>query len=297
MIPATLLAVHLATAQVGGLAPAERAASCPNFLMGATRHKGALVVAGFDGGGCTFDGERWHRVVGLPATMLNDVLSDGETLWWATSAGLVRQAGGQMEVLPLQMGSTPWGAAATHHSQVTGLARGDRLWISDVVGPLAVSEGGTWRRYRTAVWGTSYQTVAACGEQAWVGSEDAGASHFDGRRWRHHDAETGLPDDWIMAVACDGQGRAWAGTYQDGLWTWDGQAWSQVPGLPEDWIQALTWSPQGLWVGTMTGLFFLGTEGVERVKGLPHPSVHDLKWADGQLLVSTENGLAVYELH
>ena len=302
MIPATLLAVHLTASQVGPLSPEERATACPSMLMGATVHQGELVVAGFRGGACRFDGQAWHRVEGLPTDMLNDVLADGETLWWATSEGLVRQVGADLEVMPLHTAKTAPGAPATHHRQVSGLAMGERMWVSDVVGPISVSRGGRWRRHRRSVWGTSHQDVAACGSDAWVASEDAGVSHFDGRRWRHHDAETGLPDDWIMAVACDGDGQAWAGTYQDGLWAWDGLEWSRVPGLPEDWIQALAWGPEGLWVGTMTGLFHVGEAGVQRVEGLPHASVHDIERVDGQggadekLLVSTEGGLAVFAL-
>jgi len=165
----------------------------------------------------------------------------------------------------------------------------------DVVGPVSVDHRGAWRRHRLAVWGRSYQDIAACGREAWVASEDAGVSWTDGRRWEHFDASTGLPDDWIMAVACDGEAAAWAGTYQDGVWEMRGGRFQKLKGLSDDWILALGWGEDALWVGTMGGLF-VHDQGFRRIHGIPHPAVHDLTVDQGEVLVSTEGGLAVLEL-
>lgn len=268
---------------------------CGPFLMGATRFQGALVAASFDHGACVQrpDGA-WEALSGLPSTMINDALATTDALWLATAAGLTRWDGARAEVF----GAAGWeaepGAHGVNHDAVNALAQGARLWALDVVGPTSIDGGGRWRRHRLNVYGTSYQEVAACGEEAWFASEDAGLTWTNGRRWRVHDLATGLPDDWVMAVACDGPGQAWAGTYQDGVWRYQGGRWRQVPGLDEPHVQALLWDGEALWVGTAAGLFRWQGGQWEPVRGVPSGSVHEITLVDGQILVATEAGLVVY---
>jgi len=265
---------------------------CGSFVTGATRWLGRIVVGTFDRGACILEEDGWHRIEGLPTEMINDVQADGAAVWLATSEGLYSWNGHHVQRIPEELGTTHKHAPAVHHRSVNGLARGDRMWITDVVGPVSVDDAGRWRRFRRSVWGRSYQDIAACGREAWVASEDAGVSWTDGRRWRHFDATTGLPDDWIMAVACDGVDSAWAGTYQDGVWEMKGGLFQKLEGIPDDWILALDWGLDALWVGTMGGLF-VGREAFQPVVGLPHPAVHDLAAGDGEVLVGTEGGLVV----
>ena len=266
---------------------------CGPFLMGATRWGDRLVAASFDDGACVLDGDRWTRLDALPSAMLNDALALDGTLWLATSSGLVR-VDEAVDTLPAVEARTSSHTPGTNHAAVTSLAAsGDTLWVGDILGPTAV-RGERWRRKRLWLWGLSYQDVAACGEQAWVASEDAGVSWTDGRRWEHHDASTGLPDDWIMAVTCHGS-TGFAGTYQDGVWAHDGRGWTELDGLPDPWVLSLAHDGERLWAGTMSGLY-VHDGGWSAVGGLPHPSVHDLEVHDDTLLVSTEGGLAVVQL-
>jgi len=263
---------------------------CGPFLMGATDWEGRLVAASFDDGACVLDSGSWRRLHDLPTEMLNDALAVDGTLWLASSAGLVRVAE-SVETVGVAGPRTSSLLQGTHHTAVTSLAASDgTLWVSDILGPTAV-RGERWRRKRLWLWGLSYQDVAACGDEAWVASEDAGVSWTDGKRWQHHDASTGLPDDWIMAVTCD-QSVGYAGTYQDGVWAHQDGAWKQLEGLPDPWVLSLAHDGQHLWAGTMSGLFVW--DGSWRaVEGLPHPAVHDLEIDGDRLLVSTEGGLAV----
>lgn len=268
---------------------------CGPFLMAATRFQGALVAASFDQGACVQrpDGS-WAALPGLPLTMINDALAGPEALWLATSDGLARYDGAAVEVFGAAGWFDPPSTPGVNHDAVNALAQGERLWALDVVGPTSVDAGGRWRRHRRSVYGTSYQEAAACGDEAWFASEDAGLAWTNGRRWRVHDLATGLPDDWIMAVACDGPGHAWAGTYQDGVWRFDGHVWRALPGLEQRNVQALLWDGEGLWVGTAAGLFRWQDGAWSEIPGAPSGSVHEITLVDGAVVVATEAGLVVY---
>jgi ligand-binding sensor domain-containing protein len=226
----------------------------------------------------------------MPSALMNDVVVHGDEAWFATSAGLVRWDGEVIEQHHPNGWRVPRGEPGLNHDSVTAIASGsERLWISDVLGPVSMASGEYWRRHRLSVFGTSYQAVAACGEQAWVASEDAGVSQWTGRSWRHHDGTTGLPDDWVMAVACEG-GQAWAGTYRDGVWRWNGRSWAPIEGT-DPWILSLAKADEGLYVGTMNGLYRLGEEAARLTS--PDPRVHQITVTDEAVLVGTEGGLAV----
>ncbi len=270
---------------------------CGSFLTGVTMWQGNPAVSTFSDGACLMtDDGTWTSIPGLPTTMVNDILSYDDRLWLATSAGLASFDGTRTQVYPVVGGRRSSRIPGTHHAGVNGLAAGDRLWAVDVLGPVSIDAEGRWTRHRFSVWGTSYQDVAACGSQAWVASEDSGASRtLDGRKWTHYDAATGLPDDWVMAVACQGGQRAWAGTYQDGVWEWDGSRWSLLPGLPDPSVLSLLWDGRILWAGTMGGLYRWEDLAWVPQPGLPHPAVHDI-WREGDiLLAATEAGLAIFE--
>ncbi len=259
-------------------------AICGNFVTGATRFKGELVVATFDAGACRFDGDRWHRIEGLPSEMLNDVTVWKGAVWFATAEGLSRWDGQKVRTYPTGAGA---GGVGTQHHAVGAVASGDKLWVVDSAGPNSF-DGKKWGHYRYEMHGTAWQAAAACGSEAWFGAEDAGVSGYDGR-WTSMDARKGLPDDWVMAVDCDGE-RAWAGTYQDGTWEWDGRRWSEVKGIGDDWVLSLAHRKGELWVGTMDGLYLAGKG---RVRGLPDERVHQLTVDGDLLLVGTERGFAV----
>lgn len=260
---------------------------CGNFVTGVAEWGDELLVTTFQSGACRYDGQRWHRIEGLPGELANDVVVHDGLAYFGTSHGLGVWDGEAMTVID----KTPVGRGepGLQHDVVTALASGDRLWVSDLVGPVSVDGEGTWRRHRYSVFGMSYQAAAACGREAWVASEDAGVSHWTGRRWEHFDGSSGLPDDWVMAVACDDTG-GYAGTYRDGTWRWDGRAWTALD-VPDLWTLALATSPEGLYVGTLGGLFRVD----EQTWALPSPDprVHQITVGDEHVYIGTEGGLSV----
>ncbi|MED5373677.1 MAG: hypothetical protein VX899_21850 [Myxococcota bacterium] len=267
---------------------------CGNFVTGAAEFQGELVVTTFQRGACRFDGQRWHDIEGLPSTLVNDVVVYEGQAWFATSGGLAAWDGQNVTTFPGEPWGIPRGAPGTSNEAITALAVGsERLWIADVVGPDSV-EDGYWRRHRLSVYGTSYQDVTACGKRAWVASEDAGVSQWTGRSWQHHDGRGGLPDDWVMAVACEGR-EAWAGTYDEGLWHYDGAQWSEIQ-VPDGWSLALARGEGGVWYGTLGGLFWVEDSGSVRGLWTPDPRVHQVSVLGSLLAVGSEGGLALYSL-
>lgn len=265
---------------------------CGNFVTGAARFHGELVVSTFQDGACRFDGESWHRIEGLPSELMNDVVVYEDAAWFATGHGLARWDGEEVEAFPGMPWGLPRGEPGTSNAAITALAVGsERLWIADVVGPDSV-EDGFWRRHRLSVFGTSYQAAAACGERAWVASEDAGVSQWTGRSWQHHDARGDLPDDWVMAVACEGK-TAWAGTYRDGLWKYSGGGWTQVD-TPDGWSLSLARGDGGVWYGTLGGVWFVGDDGESQEVWVMDQRVHQVSVLAEEVVIGTEGGLVVY---
>lgn len=262
---------------------------CDNFITGIARHAGELVVSTFNGGACIFDGAKW-RDLPLPTTMANDVLSDGETLWVATSDGLVEVGAGVHRRAPEE---ARFGDSGLNHNGVNALSLSRHgLWAVDVLGPVSISD---WSRHRWSVHGRSHPAIAACPSgEVWVGSEDAGLSILGatvGRRngrssWRQFGRLDGLPENWIMAVACAGRGAAWVGTYRSGVGRVDASGWT--PLLEDAWVQALLVADDGLWIGTADGLFRSSSNGLSRVLT---DDVHALYVDEGVLWVGTRSGL------
>ena len=70
-------------------------------------------------------------------------------------------------------------------------------------------------------------------QRVWIGTEDQGVWRLDesqGRpRWKQFTSPDGLGDESIHALACDTQGRIWAGHLNHGVSVWNGEKWRNYP--------------------------------------------------------------------
>ena len=171
------------------------------------------------------------------------------------------------------------------------------MWVADVLGPTRVDE---WRRYRWHVSGHSYQSIASCENgEVWAGSEDDGVAVFGAQvgqkkgrsKWRQFNRFDGLPEDWVMALACAGPGAAWVGTYRNGVGLVDENGWQPI--LEDAWVQALLVDGDRLWIGTADGLFLKEGDVVSKQSG---DDVHTLFIEQDVLWVGTRSGLIEMEI-
>ncbi len=277
---------------------------CGDFVTGAARWKGELVVGTFDQGACVLRRGEWVDIP-LPSEMVNDVAVVGNTLWVATAEGLVAVNPDLTTVVYGEVGDdAPRSSPGLNHPGANALAvRGKELWVADVLGPVRLDTSRPadgWRRYRWQVTGHSYQAVAACAESSFVGSEDDGlavrgldlGSPNGKSDWHHVNALDGLPEDWVMALACAGPRAAWVGTYRHGVGKLDAEGYTPVPGLEGAWVQALAVDGETLWVGTADGLYRV----TEVVDQLTRDDVWTIVATGDDLLVGTRSGLVVYPL-
>jgi ligand-binding sensor domain-containing protein len=282
-----------------GLRRLDPPGPCGAFVTGVDLVDGAPVIATFQDGACRLGPTGW-TALDLPTPLTNDVLVRDGAIWVATAAGLARVDHAGTAVFGEVVDEAPRGAPGLNHPGANALADGPGgLWVADVLGPVRVGDDGAWQRHRWGVSGHSYQAIAACPwGDVWLGAEDDGLAFTgpgpgpgtrNGRsRWRHVSVSHGLPEDWVMAVACAGPGAAWVGTYRRGVGRIDARGWHPVPGLEREWVQALAVDGETLWVGTADGLIAVRGDRIER---LSRADVHALRVADGDLWVGTRAGL------
>ncbi len=109
--------------------------------------------------------------------------------------------------------------------------------------------------------GNDVRAVAVEGNYIWVGTE-GGLVKLDkttGNMTFYNRSNSGLPDNWVLAIAIDGQGNKWIGTWWGGLAKFDGVNWTVYntsnSGLPDNWVRAIAIDGQGnKWIGTARGL-------------------------------------------
>jgi hypothetical protein len=94
-----------------------------------------------------------------------------------------------------------------------------------------------------------------------------GLAKFDGVNWTvYNTSNSGLPDNYVRAIAIDGQGNKWIGTDGGGLAKFDGVRWTVYntsnSGLPDNWVNAIAIDGQGnKWIGTFGGGLAVYREG------------------------------------
>jgi hypothetical protein len=141
----------------------------------------------------------------------------------------------------------------------------------------------------------------------WVGiaGEESGLALFDGESWATFDVSSGLPTNWITALAVDSHGRAWAGFYEHGLGVYDHGEWrfftSENSGLSVNTIHHIAFDEQDrAWMSTDRGgvNIFDGTDWIvlnTENSGLSHNQVDTILFDDrGQAWIDTWIDISVY---
>jgi len=230
-----------------------------------------MVLLGWPGYGAGDDTQQWTRfatVDGLPSDTIWAIAAspDGGDIWLGTSNGASLFRDGRWYSYTQEQGlGANW---------VTALAvdPANRVWFGTFGGGL---------------------TVLDPTQPASPGSD----------QWQTYTAaNSGLPGDWISALAIDDQGRVICGTWGRGVGVFDGQTWQTYATdnspLPDDYVTAVaTGSNGGVWIGLHGhGLAHLqGSQWTlyDSKAGLPDDFVSALAvGADGSLWVGTDEGLS-----
>ncbi|WP_164019567.1 ligand-binding sensor domain-containing protein [Pyxidicoccus trucidator] len=275
---------------------------CGNHVTALTRHKGRLVVGTFDRGVCwQRDDGRWQsfRTPALPSNQVLGISSDGARLYVATTYGLGLYDGKVWTQLAFG-GRNPVGLGKL---SVLAAARLDTgVALVDGRGASVVAEGGQTlslveRLPLPEGWSEHPSVADGAGRFLWVASEDRGLLRWDGARWqRFHDGRD-LTDNWVTALSTDAEGRAVAGTCQDGFNYFDGSKWTRVgaaQGLPSRAIVATALVPGGALIGTLLGAahYDAASGTVRPLPRLADPRVYAILVEGDSTLFGTEGGLS-----
>jgi hypothetical protein len=144
----------------------------------------------------------------------------------------------------------------------------------------------------------------------WAATEGHGVWRFDphapaSRQWTQFTRKDGLGDDFAYALACDRQGRLWAGSLNHGVSVFDGKQWrtyGQRDGLLGSRVFGIATCPTDgdVWIATEAGLTRYSLKldswhSYSRLDGLPSDAVQCLAFdKGGTLFVGTQaDGVAV----
>jgi len=140
----------------------------------------------------------------------------------------------------------------------------------------------------------------------WVGTAGGlattggGLTYFDGAVWTIYNIDNSeLPDNDVLELAKNAQGKLWIGTYGGGLAKLDGNNWTVYntsnSDLPSNSVFGLAFDAQGnLWIGTFGGLaMFNGKDWTVYNKSnsdLPNNLIYDISIdSKGALWIGTAN--------
>ncbi|MFP2904097.1 hypothetical protein ACLESD_03285 [Pyxidicoccus sp. 3LFB2] len=278
---------------------------CGNHVTALTRHKGRLVVGTFDRGVCwQRDDGRWQsfRTPALPSNQVLGLGSDGARLYVATTYGLGLYDGKVWTQVAFG-GRNP---VSLSKLSVLAAARLDAgVALVDGRGASVVAQGGQTlslveRLPLPEGWSEHPSVADGAGRFLWVASEDRGLLRWDGARWqRFHDGRD-LTDNWVTALSTDAEGRAVAGTCQDGFNYFDGSKWTRVreaKGLPSRAIVATALVPGGAIIGTLLGAahYDAASGAVRALPRLADPRVYAILVEGDSALFGTEGGLSWHD--
>ena len=109
--------------------------------------------------------------------------------------------------------------------------------------------------------GKYIRCIADEGQYLWVGTDGGGLVKLNkstGEIIVYDKWNSKLPDNWVYAIAIDGQVNKWIGTYSGGLAKFDGVNWivynTSNSGLPSNYVYAIAIDDSGnKWIGTLVG--------------------------------------------
>lgn len=254
-------------------------------LMGAVRHGGVMLVAGFDAGLLRMNADGGLTEVPLdlggPATRrINAVASWQGLLWVGTEGGLFVLGEGAVWTVS---------EGATHGLAVSD----DRLAAATSVGVLTVDRDGQLARLdEDATMKGSWMSVAFHRGEVWAGNMEGVARFGADAAWLT--ADQGFTAGWATALLSDGD-RLLVGTYSDGLWSVDAVGAAPVAGLEGQWVPpgALARVGERVWVGGL-GMdpAVLEADGARRVDSPGRDVNGFLDADDGSVWLFTTDGPA-----
>jgi len=185
---------------------------------------------------------------------------------------------------------------------VYGLAEGKNgeMWFA-TEGGLARYDNGVWNHWKhDDGLGAEYDLVK---DQKSFMTDPADVSTHHAKQKVEmglQDVTTAYNPNYIVAIAVDADGAAWAGTWGGGLSRFDGTNWTTMTmsdGLPSNHIFSLYSDGDDLWIGTSHGLVKKSADGTlttyTREDGLYSDAVFSLaKDKDGTLWVGSYGGVA-----
>lgn len=276
---------------------------CGNHITALTRHQGQRVVGTFDRGVCwELPDGRWRtfRAPNLPSNHVLGLASDGRNLYVATMYGLGLYDGKTWTPMayggrnPVALGKLSVLAAVPDTEDGIALVDGrGTSFVKRASQPIELAK----RLQLPEGWSTHVSGADGAGRYLWVASEDRGLLRWDGTQWtRFHDGKH-LTDNWVTALSADAEGRAVAGSCQDGFSYFDGERWTRVrdtPGLPSRYVVSTALVPGGALIGTLLGAAHYdalsGT--VHALPRLADPRVYSILVEEDSVLFGTEGGLS-----
>jgi ligand-binding sensor domain-containing protein len=261
---------------------------CTNHVQALAHFQGELWVGGFRDGLCV---QRMGRFVAIatPFRFVNALHAAHGKLFVAANEGLFESADGLTFTRVLAVRERGVNAVASN---------ADELLVTTPSALHRLPRGrGKRSVLRTPGGSVAIQAVSVHQGDVWLASEDRGALRVRGGEVTPFDALSGLDASWVVDVAIDRQGTAYAATLKDGLFEIARDGRIKKLALESEWLLKLVWARDRLWVGSQDGLL------VDPAQREPPPPlalrgtcVHAVVAVDDDLWVGTESGLFVLPL-
>lgn len=200
--------------------------------------------------------ETWNDESGLPQNSVRAVLQTGDGyLWIGTEEGLARFDGVTFTVFDED--NTP--AITDNFIRKLFEDSDGNLWIVSR-GGLLCYKNGKFESYPGKEGFSSELVYAVCEDPSrnlLIGTDGDGLYHVKGHSFVKYTEETGLPDNMVRDIYCDGKGNLWVAT-KGGLSHFQKEGifnYTKANGLPSDSVNAVCEDSNNItWLGTDNGL-------------------------------------------